>query len=284
MTFEDVNQVYIYVANQALANDGYDEPRPDRTGTSTYSTFGVSFKLDIRKRFPLLQLRHVNFNTVVDELLWMISGSTNVNDMKSKIWHPWADEYGELGPVYGFQLRHFGADYSDSIEHPLAFASCPGKDQLIQTIFQLQSSPFGRRHLVIYWNVSDLNQMRLPPCVWSYQFYVTSDRRYLDILVNQRSCDVAVGLPHNIASYALLLNLVANECGYKPRFMQYNIGDCHVYTNHVDDIKKVLTQDYTLCNSKVEITKGKKVVEIKPEDIKLSGYKPGPKFKFEVAV
>lgn len=275
MTFEDVNQAYIYVANQALDNDNYAEPRPDRTGTSTYSTFGVSFKLDIRNRFPLLQLRHVSFDTVVDELLWMISGSTNVNDMKSKIWHPWANDVGDLGPTYGEQLR---SAYGYSSYGLTCY------DQLIELMYSLRDNPFSRRHLISYWNVTQIDDMRLPPCVWSYQFYVSSDRRYCDILVNQRSCDVAVGLPHNIASYALLLELISNECGYKPRFMQYNIGDCHVYANHVEDIKKVLTQEYSLCDSKVEITHNKKVTEVKPEDIKLTGYKPGPKFKFEVAV
>ena len=211
----------------------HGEPRTDRTGTGTLSVFGHQARYDLRDGFPLLTTKKVLFPAVVRELIWFLRGSTNINDdltQHTPIWDAWADEVGELGPIYGYQWRRWGAADGK-----------PGLDQIQGVLDTIRRDPTSRRIIVSAWNVTDLARMKLPPCHALFQFYVSGT--FLDCQLYQRSADIALGVPFNIASYALLQSMIAQDTGLTPRFFVHTLGDAHIYQNHVDGLRQQLTRE-----------------------------------------
>lgn len=253
--------------------------RDDRTGVGTRSIFGTQHRYNLQEGFPLVTTKKVNFNAVVAELLWFLSGSTNTNDLDADIWDEWADSNGELGPIYGHQWRSWGT--SLRTRH----IGVDGTDQIAEAIFAIKNNPTSRRIVVSAWNVEDLHKMNLHPCHLMFQFYVRTVNRntFLDCQMYQRSADVALGVPFNIASYALLTSLIANECGIFPGEFVHTIGDAHAYKNHVDGLKTQVTRDVMPLPT-LELPLGKPVDEITAEDIMLGFYDHHPAIKFEIAV
>ena len=269
---------------QQILSEG--ERRDDRTGTGTLSIFGTQTRYDLRAGFPLLTTKKVLWTGVVRELLWFLRGSTNVREdltQHTPIWDAWADENGELGPVYGHQWRHWGAPFRTHSKDKHVVEperEGPGIDQIKQAIELIRKDPSSRRIIVSAWNVADIPHMALPPCHAFFQFYVSRGR--LDMQLYQRSADVALGVPFNIASYALLLMLVAQECDLTPGVFVHTLGDAHIYLNHIEGLKQQLTREpYPL--PRVEIAK-KPMDEITFEDIKLLDYQHHPFIKFAVSV
>lgn len=259
---------YLNLLEDILING---EKKEDRTNTGTLSIFGAQLRFDLRKGFPLLTTKKVLFNAVVRELLWFIKGSTNIHDNLAEhtpIWNAWADENGDLGPVYGHQWRQWGSPNTTPI------------DQLSQVINSIKTNPDSRRHIVNAWNVADIDKMALPPCHMFFQFYVVNNQ--LDCQLYQRSADMALGVPFNIASYALLLTMIAQECNLTPRYFIHTFGDAHIYLNHIDGVKEQLNRKPTTLPS---LTVAKKpFFDITFEDITLEHYQPQPFIKFPVAV
>lgn len=265
------------------------ETREDRTGTGTISLFGMQAKYDLRVGFPLLTTKKVLFSAVVRELLWFLKGSTNINEELTEftpIWDAWADENGNLGPIYGFQWRKW-PKYVPITDNPDQAADSRETlyrrehiDQIQQVIEQIKMNPTSRRLIVSAWNVADLERMALPPCHLLFQFYVINGR--LDCMLYQRSADMALGVPFNIASYALLMMMIAQETDLKPGIFTHTIGDAHIYLNHVDGLKSQLERDYRPLPS-VTIA-DKSIFELKFEDIILENYNPHPFIKFPIAV
>jgi thymidylate synthase len=252
----------------------HGERRTDRTGTGTISMFGTQTRYDLREGFPLVTTKKVLFPAVVRELLWFLRGSTNINDdlkQHTPIWDAWADENGELGPIYGYQWRHWGA----SPENP------SGIDQIQQAIDLIKKDPTSRRIIVSAWNVADIPKMKLPPCHAFFQFYVND--KWLDCQLYQRSADLALGVPFNIASYALLMAMIAQECGLTPRHFVHTLGDAHIYLNHVEGVKIQLSRE-PLPPPTLKLAPGKKTLEFTFEDIALESYQHHPFIKFPVAV
>lgn len=246
----------------------HGERREDRTGTGTLAIFGAQTRYDLRQGFPLVTTKKVLFPAVVHELLWFLAGSTNINQGLAEhtpIWNAWADDDGELGPIYGYQWRNWGGT---------------GIDQITRAIDQIKTDPTSRRIIVSAWNVSDLDRMALPPCHTFFQFYVNGE--FLDLQLYQRSADMALGVPFNIASYALLLMMVAGECGKVPRHFVHTFGDAHVYLNHIEGLKVQLERE-PLPLPQVTIAR-KPVLDVRYEDIELSGYQHHPFIRFQVAV
>ena len=250
----------------------HGEERADRTGTGTLSLFGLSARYDLREGFPLVTTKKLLFAAVVRELIWFLRGSTNVRDgltQHTPIWDAWADPDGELGPIYGHQWRKWPDRDGGGI------------DQIRAAIDLIKTEPSSRRILVSAWNVSDLDRMALPPCHTMFQFYVQGRR--LDCQLYQRSADMALGVPFNIASYALLTHMIANECGLVPGFFIHVLGDAHVYGNHVAGLREQLARQPHPLPS-LHLPPGKKVDEIRFEDVELRNYVHHPFIKFEVAV
>jgi thymidylate synthase len=265
---------YLDLLRQVLT-DG--ERRTDRTGTGTLSIFGAQTRYDLREGFPLVTTKKVLFPAVVRELLWFLRGSTNIHDdlhQHTPIWDAWADASGDLGPIYGHQWRHWGA------------SSVPGArpeggiDQLRDAIDTIRRDPTSRRIIVSAWNVADLPRMKLPPCHAFFQFHVAGDA--LDLQLYQRSADLALGVPFNIASYALLLEMVAKETGKQPRHFVHTLGDAHIYLNHIEGVKQQLERA-PLPPPRLRLA-DKPVLEQRFEDIVLEGYEHHPFIKFPVAV
>jgi len=258
----------------------HGEEKKDRTGTGTVSVFGYQAKYDLREGFPLVTTKKVLFDAVVRELLWFLRGATNINDglkLYTPIWNAWANEAGELGPIYGYQWRKwekFSWDDKGQVYRKQHV------DQISQVIEMIKRTPDSRRLIVSAWNVSDIDRMALPPCHSFFQFYVVNGR--LDCQLYQRSADIALGVPFNIASYALLLSMVAYECGLKPGIFVHTLGDAHIYLNHVDGLKEQLSRSPKSLPS-LELG-DKKVLEFEFEDIKLVGYEHHPFIKFPIAV
>lgn len=254
--------------------------KKDRTGVGTISIFGTQRKYDLRKGFPLLTTKKVRFDGILRELLWFLRGSTNINDDLAEytpIWNAWADPSGELGPVYGYQWRKW---------EKFTPGSEPGTytkshvDQIQQAIDTIKKNPDSRRIIVSAWNVADIDRMKLPPCHAFFQFYVVNGR--LDLQLYQRSADVALGVPFNIASYAALLMMVAQECKLEPGIFTHTTGDTHIYLNHVEGLKKQLErQEFPLPTLKIA---SKSFWELQYEDFVLENYQHHPFIKFEVAV
>jgi len=244
------------------------DTREDRTGTGTISVFGAQARYDLRDGFPLVTTKKVLFRAVVRELIWFLRGSTNINDELTEhtpIWDAWADEQGDLGPIYGYQWRNWGGT---------------GIDQIQNAIDLIKNNPSSRRIIVNAWNVADIPKMALPPCHTMFQFHVAGDR--LDCQLYQRSADMALGVPFNIASYALLLTMVAQECNLTPGVFVHTLGDAHIYSNHIDGVKRQLERE-PLPLPRLKVA-DKPVDELTFEDIELLDYQHHPFIKFAIAV
>lgn len=255
------------------------ETREDRTGTGTLSLFGMQAKYDLRDGFPLLTTKKVLFSAVVRELLWFLRGSTNINDdltQHTPIWDAWANEEGELGPIYGYQWR----SWPKYIQVENGLYKQEHVDQITWLLNEIKTNPTSRRLLVSAWNVADIDRMALPPCHLLFQFYVMNGR--LDCQLYQRSADMALGVPFNIASYALLMMMIAGECNLVPGIFTHTLGDAHIYSNHLEGLKKQLEREPRPLPS-VTIAK-KQVLELQFEDFELHNYDPHPFIKFPVAV
>jgi thymidylate synthase len=243
----------------------HGERRTDRTGTGTISIFGAQTRYDLREGFPLVTTKKVLFSAVVRELLWFLRGSTNINDdltQHTPIWDAWADENGELGPIYGYQWRNWGGD------------------QIANAIRTIQEDPTSRRIIVSAWNVADIPKMKLPPCHAFFQFYVNDG--HLDCQLYQRSADLGLGVPFNIASYALLMSMIAQETKLTPGHFIHTLGDAHIYLNHVEGVKLQLSREpFPLPRL---VLANKKTLEMTYDDIKLENYQHHPFIKLPVAV
>ncbi len=266
---------YLELVRNVMANG---ERKTDRTGTGTVSIFGYQMRFDLREGFPLMTTKKIIFESVLRELLWLIKGATNIHDglmPHTSIWNAWALDDGDLGPVYGYQWRHWeqfvGQDGAYHKQHI---------DQLANAIHTIKVNPASRRIIVTAWNPSDIDKMQLPPCHAFYQFNVAG--AFLDLQLYQRSADIAVGVPFNIASYALLLQMVAQECGLTARHFVHTFGDAHIYTNHVEGLNRQLER-VPKSLPQVRIA-NKPFFDLKYEDFELVGYDPDPFIKFPVAV
>ena len=273
-----------YEVVQRVLDDG--ERRDDRTGTGTLSVFGAQTRYDLRQGFPLLTTKKVLWTGVVRELLWFLRGSTNVRDeltQHTPIWDAWADPNGELGPIYGHQWRKWGAAFTQHAGDALPVTPArptEGIDQIQQAIDLIRRDPTSRRIVISAWNVADIPHMALPPCHALFQFHVTGSR--LDLQLYQRSADIALGVPFNIASYALLLMLVARECALTPGVLIHTLGDAHIYLNHVEGLKLQLTRE-PYPPPRVEIA-DKPLDAITFDDIQLRDYQHHPFIRFAVSV
>lgn len=273
------------------------EKRQDRTGVGTTGVFGYQMRLPLEQGFPLLTTKRVHFKSVVAELLWFLSGSTNNDDLKAlgcSIWNEWADENGELGPIYGKQWRNFGERYchDDTITRSLRFGAeffykaavnFQGIDQIAQLISNLKSDPYSRRHVISAWNPVDLPDMALAPCHCLFQFFVSNDNK-LSCHLYQRSADAFLGVPFNIASYALLTHLIAHVCGFKVGDFVHTFGDLHIYSNHMDAVNDQLERiPYDLPNLWLN-PEVKDIFAFTMDDIRIENYNSHPSIKAEVAV
>ncbi|MBQ3820673.1 MAG: thymidylate synthase [Bacteroidales bacterium] len=245
----------------------------DRTGTGTKSVFGYQMRFHLQDGFPLLTTKKVHLRSIIYELLWFISGSTNIkylNDNKVTIWDEWADENGELGPVYGHQWRSWPTPDGGHI------------DQLANLMEQLKKNPDSRRHIISAWNVAEVDKMALPPCHTLFQFYVAEGR--LSCQLYQRSADVFLGVPFNIASYALLTQMVAQCCGYELGDFVHSFGDVHIYNNHFEQVDLQLSRTPRALPVMKINPDVKDIFSFKYEDFQLEGYDPWPAIKAPVAV
>jgi len=252
----------------------HGERRADRTGTGTISLFGAQTRYDLREGFPLVTTKKILFPAVVRELLWFLRGSTNIHDdltQHTPIWDAWADAHGELGPIYGHQWRHWGAPGNEG-----------GVDQLAQAIETIKRDPTSRRILVSAWNVTDLPAMKLPPCHALFQFYVQAG--HLDCQLYQRSADLALGVPFNIASYALLTHLLAQQCGLEPGEFVWTGGDCHLYSNHLEQAREQLSRMPGPLPRLEILRKAPSIDAYDYEDFALQGYDAQAHIKAPVAV
>ncbi len=259
---------YLSLVEEVLANG---EKKEDRTGTGTISLFGMQRKYDLRDGFPILTTKKVKFDGVLRELLWFLRGSTNINDdltQHTPIWNAWAKPDGELGPVYGKQWRKWNAVNGREI------------DQISEVIHQIKTNPNSRRLIVNAWNVGEIDQMALPPCHLLFQFYVVNGR--LDCQLYQRSADIALGVPFNIASYATLMMMIAQECNLEPGIFTHTMGDAHIYLNHIEGLQEQLKRTPKKLPT-LKIAK-KPFWDLKFEDFELQNYEHEPFIKFEVAV
>ncbi|MDN4753562.1 thymidylate synthase [Porphyromonadaceae bacterium W3.11] len=247
--------------------------KEDRTGTGTISIFGHQSRYDLSKGFPLLTTKKLHLKSIIHELLWFISGDTNVKYLQDhgvRIWNEWADENGDLGPIYGAQWRRW-KDIKGQ-EH----------DQLMEAIRQIKETPNSRRILVNAWNVGELEEMKLPPCHILYQFYVANDT--LSLQLYQRSADIFLGVPFNIASYALLLMMVAQVTGLKPGTFVHTLGDAHLYLNHIEQAKLQLTRDTRPLPTMTLNPQRKDIEDFIFEDFTLTNYDPHPHIQAKVSV
>lgn len=248
------------------------EFKSDRTGTGTQSLFGYFFTHDLSTGFPLLTTKRVHFKSVAHELLWMISGDTNVRSLNARgvtIWDEWAGEDGDLGPVYGSQWRSWGPEKID---------------QLRAVVDRIRRAPDCRRLIVTAWNPSDLAEMALPPCHCFFQFGVSGDGRKLSCLMYQRSADLFLGVPFNIASYALLTHLVAHATGLEPGTLTIVFGDLHIYNNHRDQVAEQLSRECRPLPQLKISSSAREIDDFKFEDLEVVGYFPHPAIKAEVSV
>ena len=257
---------------ETILTDGV--PRSDRTGVGTRSIFGYQFRCDLEKGFPLLTTKRVFFNGIVHELLWFLSGSTNVRDLQEvdvHIWDEWADERGELGPVYGYQWTQWPDPEGSGIIN-----------QIEKVIRSIREEPHSRRHIVSAWNVADIDKMRLPPCHALFQFYVVNGR--LSCQLYQRSADIFLGVPFNIASYALLTHLVAQATGLRPGEFIHTFGDAHLYNNHVSQAERQLRRQPRALPHLVVNPDIADIFEFTFDDIELENYRPHPGIRAPIAV
>jgi thymidylate synthase len=249
------------------------QKKEDRTGTGTISLFGHQMRFDLQQGFPLLTTKKLHLKSIIYELLWFLQGDTNIkylNDHGVSIWNEWADKDGNLGPVYGHQWRSWPAHDGSQI------------DQITQVVNSIVNNPDSRRHLVCAWNVGDIDRMALPPCHILFQFYVANGK--LSCQLYQRSADVFLGVPFNIASYALLTMMMAQVTGLKPGDFVHTFGDVHIYSNHIEQVKLQLSREPRTLPTMVINPEVKSIFDFKYEDFKLEGYDPHPHIKGKVAV
>ncbi len=263
-------QQYLDLINHILKEGVRKE---DRTGTGTISVFGYQMRFDLEKGFPLVTTKKVHLRSIIHELLWFLKGDTNIKYLKENkvsIWDEWADENGELGPVYGYQWRSWPDRDGTSI------------DQIAQVIDQIKSNPDSRRLIVSAWNVADVNKMALPPCHAFFQFYVAEGR--LSCQLYQRSADVFLGVPFNIASYALLTMMVAQVTGLKPGEFVHSFGDTHLYLNHLDQARLQLSRAPRSLPVMRINPAVKNIADFTYEDFSLEQYDPHPHIPAPVAI
>lgn len=245
----------------------------DRTGTGTISTFGYQMRFDLSQGFPLLTTKKVHLKSIIHELLWFLNGDTNVKYLQDhgvRIWNEWADPDGSLGHIYGYQWRSW-PDYDGGFI-----------DQIQRAVDDIRNNPDSRRILVSAWNVADLDRMNLPPCHILFQFYVADGK--LSLQLYQRSADSFLGVPFNIASYALLTMMMAQVCGLQPGDFIHTFGDLHIYLNHLDQVQEQLSREpRSLPNMHIN-PDVKSIFDFKYEDFTLTGYDPWPAIKGQVSV
>jgi thymidylate synthase len=249
------------------------EPKSDRTGTGTLSVFGWQMRFDLAEGFPLVTTKKLHLRSIIHELLWFLQGSTNVaylRDHGVSIWDEWADGQGELGPVYGYQWRNWPAGDGGTI------------DQISDVVDRIRRDPSSRRLIVSAWNVADLPKMALAPCHAFFQFHVAGGR--LSCQMYQRSADIFLGVPFNIASYALLTHMVAQQCDLQPGDFIWTGGDCHLYLNHLEQARAQLAREPFPLPRLTLLRRPESIFDYRFEDFEISGYQSHPHIKAPVAV
>ena len=247
--------------------------KTDRTGTGTLSVFGHQMRFDLAAGFPLLTTKKVHLKSIIHELIWFLQGSTNIAYLKENgvsIWDEWADENGELGPVYGYQWRSWPAPDGRHI------------DQISQVLDQIRNTPDSRRMIVSAWNVADVPNMKLPPCHALFQFYVADGK--LSCQLYQRSADIFLGVPFNIASYAILTHMMAQQAGLEVGEFIWTGGDCHLYSNHLEQVELQLSRTPKALPRLLIKRKPDSLFDYRFEDVEVAGYDPDPAIKAPVAV
>ncbi|MGN6701564.1 MAG: thymidylate synthase [Burkholderiaceae bacterium] len=247
--------------------------KTDRTGTGTRSVFGHQIRFDLREGFPLVTTKKLHLKSIIHELIWFLAGSTDTAYLKANgvsIWDEWADEHGKLGPIYGYQWRSWPTPDGGHV------------DQIAQVLEQIRHNPDSRRMIVSAWNVADIPQMKLPPCHAFFQFYVADGR--LSCQLYQRSADIFLGVPFNIASYALLTHMMAQQAGLDVGDFVWTGGDCHLYSNHVEQAREQLSREPRPLPRLVIRRKPDSIFDYRYEDFEIAGYDPHPHIKAPVAV
>jgi len=262
--------IYLDLVSHVLATG---TPKNDRTGTGTRSVFGYQMRFDLASGFPLLTTKKLHLKSIIYELLWFLRGETNIRYLKENgvsIWDEWADEHGELGPVYGYQWRSWPTADGRHI------------DQIAQVIREIKSNPDSRRLIVSAWNVGELEKMKLPPCHAFFQFYIAEGK--LSCQLYQRSADIFLGVPFNIASYALLTMMVAQVCDLAPGDFVHTLGDAHLYSNHQEQAREQLARDPRTLPQLVINSEIKDIFKFSYNDFKLENYFPHAAIKAPIAV
>lgn len=263
------------------------EKRTDRTGTGTLSLFGHQMRFDLSQGFPLVTTKKVHLRSIIHELLWFLQGDTRLEYLhqnKVTIWDEWADSNGDLGPIYGFQWRRWGEAHPRLIEKGVRTEDAVnGVDQILDLIDGIRKNPYSRRHIVSAWNVADIPHMALPPCHVMFQFYVHTDGR-LSCQLYQRSADVFLGVPFNIASYALLVLMVAQVTGHKPGEFIHTFGDAHLYLNHLEQAKEQVARTPKPWPRMKLNPAIKDILQFTYEDFSLESYDPHPAIKAEISI
>jgi thymidylate synthase len=263
-------QQYLHLLERVLEEGNNKE---DRTGTGTVSVFGHQMRFDLSKGFPLLTTKKLHLKSIIHELLWFLDGDTNVKYLQDngvKIWNEWADENGDLGHVYGYQWRSWPKSNGESL------------DQIKQVVHDIKNNPDSRRLIVSAWNAGDIENMALPPCHALFQFYVANGK--LSCQLYQRSADIFLGVPFNIASYAILTMMMAQVCNLEPGEFVHTLGDAHIYLNHMDQVKLQLSREpreLPLLKINPEV---KSIFDFKFEDFSLENYDPHPHIKGAISI
>ena len=261
---------YLDLLDHVLKNG---QLKSDRTGTGTISVFGYQMRFDLRNGFPLLTTKKLHLRSIIHELLWFLQGETNTSYLHKNnvtIWDEWADAEGNLGHIYGYQWRSWPKPDGGHV------------DQISQVVESIKNNPDSRRHIVSAWNVGELDKMALPPCHLMFQFYVANGE--LSCQMYQRSCDIFLGVPFNIASYALLTMMMAQVTGLRPGEFVHTLGDAHIYLNHIDQVKLQLTRDpYPSPVMKINPAKTN-IFDFVFDDFELTGYQSHPHIKGDIAV
>jgi thymidylate synthase len=261
---------YLDLLDFVMANGVRKE---DRTGTGTISVFGYQMRFNLKDGFPLLTTKKLHLRSIIHELLWFLRGDTNIKylaENKVSIWNEWAGPDGELGPVYGYQWRHWNKPDGSHI------------DQITQVVESLKNNPDSRRHIVSAWNVGELDQMALPPCHLLFQFYVANGT--LSCQMYQRSCDIFLGVPFNIASYALLTMMIAKAAGLKPGEFIHTLGDAHIYLNHLDQVNLQRSRSPLPLPEMILNPLKTNILDYTFDDFQLVNYQSHPHIKGDIAV